>query len=474
MPPSKPYSPTLQLPSPPPSAPLIDLPQPGAPSFTRQLYATLARAPSLNGWIPDPSLFSTLLLALIVKQGGVLVDAPKKSARAAGKEAVTILRCIFGLEPIVVRCDETTDPTSFARAITCESAGRRDRPITTPSRKASRLSRMERSATSSFLGRLSESPARMSEHEAERRASGRRPSSGDRLDRSCKAKEIDIASRPIAQAIVIRGLERAGATVAMELVENLNRGWIEYAGVQRDLRDALVVWVRADGKEAPFWLVDEFACSVSLPDAETPPELEPAALVPPAYLLDLRNLLDFTHVHPPLHTHMTNLLSSLILHPRLSATITARASKSLGALVRAHRLLQGDFELPARWVTELRRWARSAEIPLHHAGGKYAGGRGGVDTWARRAGEKPDVADLRGEGAGEDEGGDDWYALPRNVAGVWVSAFRHRVKFRQRGDESLWVLVGSARERAWGGGRGKTKDRSREIEDALEEMLGVV
>ena len=66
------------------------LPQPGTPSFTPLLLRTLLSAPSLHGWTFDPNLFSVLLLALIVKKGGVIVDVldePTSSSRGAEREA---------------------------------------------------------------------------------------------------------------------------------------------------------------------------------------------------------------------------------------------------------------------------------------------------------------------------------------------------------------------------------------------------
>lgn len=50
------------------------LPCPGVPSYTPQLIRTLLTNPALEGWNFDPTLFTVILLALIVNQGGVIVD----------------------------------------------------------------------------------------------------------------------------------------------------------------------------------------------------------------------------------------------------------------------------------------------------------------------------------------------------------------------------------------------------------------
>jgi hypothetical protein len=61
------------------------LPSPGSHAFTPQLIRSVLADPSLKGWDFDSSLFTTILLALIVGKGGVIVDV--SSDREDGNDA---------------------------------------------------------------------------------------------------------------------------------------------------------------------------------------------------------------------------------------------------------------------------------------------------------------------------------------------------------------------------------------------------
>lgn len=67
------------------------LPPPGSAAYTPKLIRYLLHEPALQNWEFDTSLFTTILLALIVDKGGVIVDvAPatekdKPSSGAAGE-----------------------------------------------------------------------------------------------------------------------------------------------------------------------------------------------------------------------------------------------------------------------------------------------------------------------------------------------------------------------------------------------------
>jgi len=87
-------------------------------------------------------------------------------------------------------------------------------------------------------------------------------------------------------------------------------------------------------------------------------------------------------------------------------------------------------------------------------GGRFGvgGGRGGVDSWARKAGEEPGLSELvascpEGDEEEEDVGvgvAEEWYATPENVEGVWNAATRHRTKWKELEGGVMWVLEASA------------------------------
>jgi hypothetical protein len=112
------------------------------------------------------------------------------------------------------------------------------------------------------------------------------------------------------------------------------------------------------------------------------------------------------------------------------------------------------------------------------------GGKGGVDTWAQLAGEEPSVLDLRKD---DDAGGDDWYAVPENMEGVFMLALRHRVSWRGERGEVMWLLKGDSaglfkEDKGTEGrgandvkpGRGRASRRRRGVDMIMEEILQVV
>jgi hypothetical protein len=62
------------------------LPQPGVPGFAPALVAAVSSSPLLRGWPVDGTLTAVLLLALMTRRGGVLLDA----VGGAGKVAKSV------------------------------------------------------------------------------------------------------------------------------------------------------------------------------------------------------------------------------------------------------------------------------------------------------------------------------------------------------------------------------------------------
>lgn len=218
-------------------------------------------------------------------------------------------------------------------------------------------------------------------------------------------------------------------------------------------------------------------------DLEPPPiGLSRTALVPNTYISDLRYLLALTHIHPPLETHISNLIAALAMNPEVTTALTARATAALAVLTQTHRLLAGDFDVPSGWRIRLHEYQRAMRgsgdsriddsAPFTRSARRgLGGGPGGVATWNLRAGEPPTATAMLGPGA------EAWYCMPENVAGAWELAVRHRVRVRRPGEGILYAIDGSAQERAERARRLEqdprhaARRRRTEIDDALEEIL---
>jgi hypothetical protein len=58
----------------------MSLPRPGSEQYMPTLIRTLLDNPALEEWQFDPNIFSLLLISLIVKKGGVILDVPSSSS----------------------------------------------------------------------------------------------------------------------------------------------------------------------------------------------------------------------------------------------------------------------------------------------------------------------------------------------------------------------------------------------------------
>lgn len=66
---------------------IMSLPKPGIHSYIPNLIASITTQDALQDWQPDPTLFSVILLWLVVKRGGLILDVPANgSAKGKGKE----------------------------------------------------------------------------------------------------------------------------------------------------------------------------------------------------------------------------------------------------------------------------------------------------------------------------------------------------------------------------------------------------
>lgn len=139
--------------------------------------------------------------------------------------------------------------------------------------------------------------------------------------------------------------------------------------------------------------------------------------------------------------------------------------------MKAHRLLSAPYNLPPEWQENLARLARP-EVEEEERFG-LGGGKGGVDGWARKAGEEPNLLELG-------TGGETWFVGPDNVRGIWISAIRHRVKWRELSENVMWVMksnaVGLLDDKGVSEKRKERREgrRRRQVDQILEDMLDML
>ncbi|OWZ80181.1 hypothetical protein C365_01132 [Cryptococcus neoformans Bt85] len=425
----------------------MSLPAPGSPGFSALLFRHVLDHPALKDWAVNPSLFSTILLTLIAKNGGLVIDIDDyKSDKIVGVVRA-MMESIFGLSVGHLSLSSSTYTEElpwklFRSSSACISQFSTHAPESTKSPKHDLYSNMENK--------------RDIYHHLDK----------DRII--------------IPQVLVLTGLESTASTVQMKLCEYLTKKRIEIHAGQGNgtLEDEvvklcdfnpIVIWIRRNGADVPWWVIDHFMCVTSIQSSEIslpPSNIDLGAIIPQSYLVTLSLLLPYTHIHPPLAIHISNLFSAITCHPSLHSAITQRAVRAFPEYVRAHRLLVGDFALPDGFEIRLQEEQDGRARAMKDRRGT-GGGVGGVHTWNVLAGEEPDINDLGGDcGRGEEEL-EDWYATPSNVQGVWKVCMTHRVRKRQDREQIMWLMKGSA-------SGGMKKSRGRGVGKILDEILTTV
>ncbi|ODO03441.1 hypothetical protein L198_02288 [Cryptococcus wingfieldii CBS 7118] len=413
------------------------LPVPGEQQFPRRLLHYIAAHPALRSWALSPPLLSILLLVLIVRQGGLVVDVEDDGRDKLVSIVYAMMESIFSMTvrtlslSAVTRTDEL--PWSLFRNHT---------PRHVPSQE-SQLSDV-------------------------------RPRIGSRKSTNLEVNghlhhNLDKDHLDLPEVLIVTGLENASGPVQMKMCDYLTKKRVE-ARVENEDRvwefEPVVVWVRREGAEVPWWVTDHFMCGTTVdPFAmDKPPRgLRPGAIIPQPYLKTLSLLLPYTHIHASISMHISNLLSAITTHPSLHSAITSRAVRAFPIYVRAHRLLVGDFTLPHLFEVKLHQQDSEGVGSQNKKG--LGGGTGGVDSWNIIAGEEPDVNGLRQEGNEEDF--DGWHVMPANVQGVWNVLMAHRVKKRREREEVMWLVKGPAH-----GGRRSAPGGS--IDDILNEIIRTI
>lgn len=178
--------------------------------------------------------------------------------------------------------------------------------------------------------------------------------------------------------------------------------------------------------------------------------------------------MPYTHIHPTLTQQLNNLISATSTHPDLHSALTGRFFTTLPVLVQASRLLTGGFTLPPDWQDNLALLSRPGQGEAQRFG--LGGGTGGVNGWARKAGEEPNLAELG-------EGGDQWFVESRDVKAIWRTVVRHRVKWRDLSESVMWNLKTDAAGLVQEAEVSKSKARKRErrrreaVDKILDDMI---
>ncbi|WWD19466.1 hypothetical protein CI109_103926 [Kwoniella shandongensis] len=456
------------------------LPPPGAVNFTPLLLDHLESHPQLHGWSLDPSLFSVLLLTLIVKRGGLVVDVEQEGVEKVVKVATAMTRHIFSLRTHHVDLDASTLPSEIPLRLLHHPPPPPKNEITPmPSRPSSSL-RNPSTLRETHLGNghaPTPTPTRSSSSH----------SVGLGINYHHEHIIKSTAELVVPEVLIVTGLEAATSPALIKFCDVLTKRRVEVGEGRWDF-EPVVIWVREEGNEVPSWVIDHFMCGINISPEEVelpPPDLHERGVIPPSYIPALSSLLPYTHIHPPLFIHISNLLSAVSSHPSLKSTMTQRAVRAFPEYVKAHRLLSGGFDLPESFIDKALSppshlsWRHDAELQRTGTiSNRQPALSGDIEAWAGLAGEEPDISQLATEGDEEKGPLEGWYATPANVQGVWGVCMGHRAKKREERKEVMWLMKGGAgggvdKQQQVKGGNLKMK-AGRGADRILDEILRIV
>ena len=240
---------------------IMPLPTAGSPSFLPSLIAHLGDSRQLHGWTFDPTLLSVLLLALIVKRGGVILDVLREPHAPKSRDAVhSVVNVVSAVRP----------PPS---------------PASSLCRESKLMSR--RQMAESVFGRTTRHAALTPGSETADVAHGvlgdPHPQPSGRA-RHAKPE----GGWQFPEMLVVSGLEAAPSPAQIKLVSVLHAARLELAGETYTPPEGfMAVWVRdPDGEEVPTWVVRPLA-------------LPPTHPRPVAYLLRSGGPLQLLDRHLP-------------------------------------------------------------------------------------------------------------------------------------------------------------------------------
>lgn len=421
------------------------LPKPGSPSYLPSLLSHITSQPTLNGFQPDPVLFSAILLNLIVDRGGIIVDLPVdtdlKGKRRAVRHLTAISQGIFGRSTHLAELNQDVEPEELGYHLLHIGA----LPVSTPPH--------------------------------DDRPETNRRGDGDEVEEGLV----------VPQTLIFTGVEDVSSPTLLQLGDIILKKSVPAptgSSTSSRLpcpRGFLYIWVRCSNKDSPGWWLDQFSSyiSISPSDLKSVPNTSINPIIPFGYIANLRRLLDYTHIHPPLRVHISNLLSALSAHPSILPTLTGRAVRLFPLFVKTHRLLSSPFSLPPEWEEAVLRETTTTTPPANDIvyGKDIVKDLERANTWARQAGEEPTLSSLTGD---LEDGYEGWYATPENVNGVWHLCMRHRVKLRREtGGGIMWMLQTSAADALDGWEREKQKGgdgapRGYELDRILDKILQTI
>ena len=215
------------------------LPEPGSPSFIKNLLQHIVSSAPLDNWTPDPTLFSALLLSLIVNQGGLIVNTPDNapSLRHAVHAVIHLSRAVFGRHThhLSLNGDSTPGDVSFffAKHLGQEEDEEDHTHDHNGNANGNGVNRHQNSygtnGSTLVLDGLeyTDSPARI------------------------KLCEILVQRKVCVRAAYMRPEQRAQISGADEILALAN--------------PLFIIWVKRDGGEGmPSWILDQFASSIAV------------------------------------------------------------------------------------------------------------------------------------------------------------------------------------------------------------------
>lgn len=245
----------------------VDLPEPGADDFLLVLIDTLSEHPALEDWQFDDTTLWLIVLALLIRKGGVIIDLAETTGRKAlfsnvvestravsdstryRAEGLQITASIFGLDTRCVHLDSSVPPEAVRdlildrrkrplRAFSLDQAARAVSPGSTPTSPGVRgggsgISTRYHSAESVLPASPFQSP----------------------LASPSMKVAAPVADKDWPDVLVVTGLEDCDSPTQNRLREMVKLSSQERA----DGREMLLVWIRREEESArvPAWLVSD-------------------------------------------------------------------------------------------------------------------------------------------------------------------------------------------------------------------------
>ena len=385
------------------------LPRPGSERFIEGLIRHTRTDERYTTFQPDLTLFSAILLNLLVNNGGLIIDlfdpSPRDTIRTIDHVKV-ITRGLFGLETGCIRFKDDLEPDQISMLVLDSPGGKRNQ--------------------------------------------GEGEKARDQGEREQGDRNQGESGPTINEVLIISGVEQLSGPCLLQLNDILVKRSLIYKGGKIPLPpNFLLVWIKYSSINTQSkktvdtgWWIDQFVSSIHVHPTSIPKHTikigqKDDAPITKGYIRLLSQLLDYTHIHPPLTVHMSNLFSAINGHPKVIPTLTGKCQLTFPKFVKAHRLLSSEFALPPDYELALTQRVRVDRFGLD-------GGENGVSSWSKLAGEQPDLESLTLSRDPDRDPVQGWFCSLGNVEGVWKFCLGHRVRPRGFKQDIMWVMSSSS------------------------------